>query len=46
LEWKRKKTKEKETLESFLDRIKGIGPKRKEVLLKNFKRILKAWKKF
>jgi len=31
------KTKEKETLESILDKIKGIGPKRKEVLLKNFK---------
>ncbi len=31
------KIKEKETLESFLDRIKGIGPKRKEILLKNFK---------
>lgn len=30
------KTKEKETLESFLDKIKGIGPKRKEILLKNF----------
>ena len=31
------KTKEKETLTSILDRIKGIGPKRKEVLLENFK---------
>jgi len=31
------KTKEKETLTSILDRIKGIGPKRKEILLENFK---------
>jgi excinuclease ABC subunit C len=31
------KTKEKETLTSILDKIKGIGPKRKEVLLENFK---------
>lgn len=31
------KTKEKETIESILDKIKGIGPKRKEILLKNFK---------
>jgi len=31
------KTKEKETLESILDRVKEIGPKRKENLLKNFK---------
>lgn len=31
------KTKEKETLISLLDKIKGIGPKRKEVLLKNFR---------
>ncbi len=31
------KTKEKETIESILDKIKGIGPKRKEILLKNFR---------
>ncbi len=31
------KTKGKETLESILEKVKGIGPKRKEVLLKNFK---------
>jgi excinuclease ABC subunit C len=31
------KIKEKETLTSILDRIKGIGPKRKEILLENFK---------
>ncbi len=33
------KTKEKETLGSLLEKIKGIGPKRKEVLLKNFKNL-------
>lgn len=31
------KTKEKEIIESILDKIKGIGPKRKEILLKNFR---------
>ena len=31
------KTKTKSQLESFLDNIKGIGKKRKEILLQNFK---------
>lgn len=33
------KTLKKETLSSFLERIPGIGPKRKEVLLKTFKNL-------
>jgi excinuclease ABC subunit C len=33
------KTKEKLTLSSILDEIKGIGPKRKEVLLQHFKNL-------